>query len=378
MDYFLLFIGLYLMILGFKAFLTVLPLKTKLLNVETIDFSQITIVQPIQSGDPTLEETLTYNLHANSEVNYLWLIDDSDTNAHDLTTMLQKDFEHINIKVVGYKDCPDRINPKVFKLNQGIKKVLTDYVIVLDDDAMLKSETLHDLIVNLKENDITTCLPVYKDNGNFWCKLTTQWVNNTSAMCHLPLLWFKKSSQVNGVCYAMKLVNIQKLSYFEKMLTSLADDVALSAMMKEKGMPVYQSREHVILQNNIADKFGYTTTMHRWFLFNTLFFKNNTVKENIVNTILHILPPLFLWMIVLYGVRDLHFIVLPLILVARLGLIKLVQKEVFKDNHLYQYGFSLLSELMEPYYWFQAFVRRTIVWRTHIYRVENNEKFIEV
>lgn len=378
MDYFYIFIGLYLAILGFKSLLTVIVPKATTIPLEPIDLAQVTIVQPILSGDPTLEETLTYNLHANPEVNYLWLIDDSDVTGHEITTMLQKDFEHVNIKVVSYKDCPDKINPKVFKLNQGMKQVLTDYVIILDDDAMLHSDTLQDLIINLKDNDLTTGLPIYKDNGNFWCKLMTQFVNNNSAMTYLPLLWFWKPLSINGMCYAMKLITIQKLGYFEKILTFLADDLSLALVMKEKGMKLYQSRKYVILQTNIEDRFSYMRLMHRWFLFAKLLLKNHSVKENIVITLLHGLPPICLWMIVLYGVRDMHFIILPLVLLLRLIVIKLVQKAVFKNNDLYQYGFSVLAELMQPYHLFQAFARKTIIWRNHMYRVESNEKFHEV
>lgn len=377
MNYFYLFVSLYLSILLFKVLLTVIKPKDKKIN-ETIDLSQVTIVQPILSGDPTLEDTLTYNLHANSEVNYLWLIDDSDTKAQELTHMLKQDFQHINIKVISYRDCPDKINPKVFKLNQGLKKVLTDYVIILDDDAMLQPETLQDLVVNLKENDLTTGLPIYKDNDNFWCKLMTQFVNNNSAMTYLPLLWFWKPVSINGMCYAMKLQTVQQLNYFEGILTFLADDLSLALIMKQKGMKLYQSRKHVVLQTNIEDSNRYVNLMHRWFLFAKLLLKNHSLKENIVITLLHGLPPLLLWMSVLYGLRDGHYIILPLLLIIRLALIQLVHKLVFNKVGLYQYGISLLAELLQPVHLFHAFVRKIIIWRTHVYQVESNEKFYEV
>lgn len=378
MNYFYVFIGLYLTILAFKTLLTIFAPKQKLIEGEPIDLSQVTIVQPILSGDLTLEETLTYNLHSNPDVNYLWLIDNNDITAQELTSALKKDFEHINIQILSYPNCPDKINPKVFKLNKGIKKVLTDYVIVLDDDAMLNSETLEDLIVNLKDNDLTTGLPVYKDNDNFWCKLMTQFVNNNSAMTYLPLLWFWKPISINGMCYAMKLETIQKLGYFESILSYLADDLSLALIMKEKGMKLFQSRKHVLLQTNIEDSFRYMNLMHRWFLFAKLLLKNHSLKENITITILHGLPPLMLWMIVLYSIRDVHYIILPLFLILRLLMIKIVQKVIFKNNNLYQYGYSLLAELMQPYHLFQAFVKNTIIWRTHVYKVESNERFYEV
>lgn len=377
MNIFYVLVIIYLCILGFKAILTLIKPKGEDLNQE-IDLSQVTIVQPILSGDPTLEETLTYNLHANSEVNFLWLIDDSDIGAQELTRALKTDFQHVNIKILSYRDCPDKVNPKVFKLNQGLKKVLTDYVVILDDDAMLQAETLKDLIINLKDNDLTTGLPIYKDNENFWCKLMTQFVNNNSAMTYLPLLWFWKPVSINGMCYAMKLPTIQQLNYFESILTYLADDLSLALVMKEKQMKLYQSRNYVLLQTNIETSERYKSLMHRWFLFAKLLLKNHALKENIVITLLHGLPPILLWLCLMYGLRDGHYIVLPLLLIARLAIIKLIQKIIFGKNNLYQYGISLLAELLQPVHLFHAFVNNTIVWRTHIYRVESNEKFYEI
>lgn len=378
MNYFYLFLGLYLFILVLKGGLTLLKPKLQKIEQTNVDFSQVTIVQPILSGDPTLEETLTYNLHAHPEVNFLWLIDDNDQEAQDLTKALKKDFVHINIKILSYRDCPDKVNPKVFKLNQGLKTVLTDYVIILDDDAMLQPETLQDLVVNLKENDLTTGLPIYKDNGNFWCKLMTQFVNNNSAMTYLPLLWIWKPVSINGMCYAMKLKTIQQLNYFDSILTYLADDLSLALVMKQKQMKLYQSRNYVLLQTNIQSYDRYKNLMHRWFLFAKLLLKNHSLKENIVISLLHGIPPLLLWMTVLYGLRDGHYLLLPLVLVLRLGMIKLIQKSVFGKDDLYQYGISLLAELLQPVHLFHAFARNTIVWRTHVYRVESNEKFYEV
>lgn len=379
MNYFYVCLSLYLTILIFKVVLTIIkPKKLTIASTFDIDYKKITIVQPILSGDPTLEETLSFNLHANPDVNFLWLIDDNDNKAQELVKLLKQDFSHINIKVLSYKDCPDKINPKVFKLNQGLKSVLTDYVVILDDDAMILPETLCDLVINLKENDLTTALPIYKDNGNFWCKLMTQFVNNNSAMTYLPLLWFWKPMSINGMCYALKTTTIRQLNYFDSILGFLADDLSLALIMKEKKMNLYQSRHSVLLQTNIETYDRYKNLMHRWFLFATLLLKNHSVKENIVITVLHGIAPLFLWMTVLYGLRDGHYILLPLVLVIRLLLIQCVHRQVFGKKDLYYYGFSLLAELLQPVHLFHAFVRKTIFWRTHIYRVESNEKFYEV
>lgn len=358
MNYFYVFIGLYLTILAFKTLLTIWVPKQKLIDKEPIDLSQITIVQPILSGNLNLEETLTYNLHSNSEVNYLWLIDNNDVNAQELTSNLKKDFEHINIQILSYPNCPDQINPKVFKLNKGIKKVLTDYVIVLDANAMLNPETLKDLIINLKDNDLTTGLPIYKDNDNFWCKLMTQFVNNNSAMTYLPLLWLWKPISINGMCYAMKLQTIQQLGYFEKSLSDVAEDLSLALIMKEKGMKIFQSRKHILLQANIENRVRYMNLMQSCFLLTKLLIKNNSLKESFAIIILHVLPPLMLWMILLYSIRDVHYIILPLFLILRLLMIKIVQKIIFNNNNLYQYGYSLLAELMQPYHLFQAFIKK--------------------
>lgn len=379
MNYLYLFLGFYLSILLFKVFFTIKKKKIDVINpLENIDLSQITIVQPILSGDPTLESNLIYNLQANPEIKFLWLIDNNDLFAQELTKSLKNDFKDNHIEILSYIDCPAKINPKVFKLNQGLKKVFTDYVIILDDDAFLPSDTLNDLIINLKKNDLTTALPIYLDNGNFWCKLMAQFVNNNSAMTYLPLLHFFKPVSINGMCYAMRLTTIQKLNYLEGILNFLADDLSLALFMKEKKMDLYQSRKNVILQTNIDNSDRYMALMHRWFLFAKLLWKKQSLKEKSIIALLYALPPVLLWFIVLYSVRDLHFIILPLFLIIRFLLIKWVHKAVFNKNDLHDPGISILSELMQPVHLFEAIAIKTIMWRSHIYRVESNEDFREI
>lgn len=375
-NYIYILITLYFGILLFKAFFTIKdPFKNKL-NKSEIDKSDVTIVQPILSGDATLEQTLTQNLLFNPEVNFLWLIDDKDTVAHNLTSKLQKEHSHIKIDILSFEDCPDKINPKVFKLSKGFKTIKTNYVVILDDDAMLYKETLEDLIINLENHDLTTGLPTYKDNGQFFCKIMTQFVNNNSAMTYLPLLWFMSPLSINGMCYALKKQTIEKLNYFEDILSFLADDLSLALVMKKNKMKIYQSRKHLVLQTNVISFKQYIKLMHRWFLFAKLLLKNHSIKENLLIFMLHGLSPIILWALIILSITNTSFMIL-FVLLARLLIIKTVQKKIFNKNNLYAFGFSLIAELMQPIHLTHAFIKNTIIWRTHVYKVESNERFFE-
>ena len=83
--------ALYFSLLLGKAWLAFSYAKrTAQTTVEALTENTLTLVQPILSGDPLLESRLASNLSELPEQAFLWLIDESDTEAqrHSATTLL--------------------------------------------------------------------------------------------------------------------------------------------------------------------------------------------------------------------------------------------------------------------------------------------------
>ena len=135
--YFLLLLTIFLLILKL-IFSFAYFQKVNNLEKSKIDESNYTIIQPILSGDPRLEEDLTANLKNTIEIKFIWLVDKSDKIAIQTVENILKNKNYFNrVEVYYLDDVPQEVNPKIFKLGQVIDKIKTEYTIILDDDATI-------------------------------------------------------------------------------------------------------------------------------------------------------------------------------------------------------------------------------------------------
>ena len=135
--YFLLLLTIFLLILKL-IFSFAYFQKVNNLEKSKIDESNYTIIQPILSGDPRLQEDLTANLKNTTDMKFIWLVDKSDKIAIQTVEKILKNKNYFNrVKVYYLDDVPQEVNPKIFKLGQVIDKIKTEYTIILDDDATI-------------------------------------------------------------------------------------------------------------------------------------------------------------------------------------------------------------------------------------------------
>ena len=66
------------------------------LEKSKIDENKYTIVQPILSGDPRLQEDLTANLKNTIEIKFIWLVDKSDKIAIQTVENILKNKNYFN------------------------------------------------------------------------------------------------------------------------------------------------------------------------------------------------------------------------------------------------------------------------------------------
>ncbi|RYD33214.1 MAG: hypothetical protein EOP87_11410, partial [Verrucomicrobiaceae bacterium] len=174
--------GLYLLLLGMKAVLAVLQArKDARADEPLLGLRTLTVLQPILSGDAKLERMLEGNLHSLPGQCFLWLCDAGDAEGVRVAEKLRAEHPAHQITIVLCPDCPERVNPKVFKLIHASALVDTPFFAVLDDDTHLPTATAADLLLHAQDAMIATALPSYRESGGFSGSLLAQFVNNNSA-----------------------------------------------------------------------------------------------------------------------------------------------------------------------------------------------------
>lgn len=385
----LIFIGMALLYLGlllFKAVSAWVAVRTHAAVKQSRPplaagwMSDVSILQPILSGDPQLAHVLEDNLKALAQAHFFWLIDDNDATAHELAAVLLRQYPSHQIHLMSCPQAPDGINPKSFKLNAALADVTTGICLVLDDDARLSAASLETLVGTLAEGELVTALPCYREGHTLGARLLDQFVNNNAALTYLPLLPFSNPVSINGMCYALRTRTLVTLGGFSPILTHLADDLAMARLLRANGARLVQSSASVEVQTSTPTLVRYRQQMHRWFLFATLLLRTQSHRMTACITLLQGIHPLLLWGLVLGALRQPSVITglwLSVVLLIRCGVLCWLQSTLSgKVRH--RPWLSVLSELLQPLHLLHASVDRTIMWRTRVYLVRDNDDFSSV
>lgn len=341
-----------------------------------VRFDDVTLVQPILSGDPALESVLEANLLALNGVHFHWLTDNDDTLAAEVIARLQQRYPHHTIDVLLSPPPPEGVNPKLYKLDRALGRVTTTHLLVLDDDAHLTAQSLRQMLAVLDENTLVTALPWYQPSGALPCQLLAQFVNDNSAMTYLPLLPFSPPLTLNGMCYAIPVTTLKRTDGFTPLLRFLTDDLALASHLDRHQVRIIQSAAPVCVQTSVAGLRAYFRQMHRWFLFATLLLREKSLPVNGLIFLLQGLHPLLLWGMILMALRGgpVTWIVLATCLLVRQGVLSGLQRTLSQRIPT-RPVLSLVSELLQPLHLFHALLNRTIYWRSRRYRVLRNDRF---
>jgi ceramide glucosyltransferase len=370
--------GFYLLLLGVKAVLAVVQARKDAHEQEPLlKLRTLTVLQPILSGDEKLERMLESNLHSLPGQCFLWLCDARDTEAIRVTEKLRAAHPAHQITSVICPDCPDGVNPKVFKLIHASSLVETPFFAVLDDDTHLPSATAADLVMRAEDAMLSTALPSYRESGGFSGSLLAQSVNNNSAMICLALLPFCPPISLNGMCYVMKTGDIGMLMGIARHLT---DDLALARAVKSAGGMIHQSSLPVFLTTHVIGFTHYLRMMHRWYLFALLLVREQHPTRQVVIFAFHGWHQLLLWVPLVFLVirPSLRLAVFTLIvLLVRSFILQLMQAGVF-GLPIHRPFASLISELLQPLHMVHALVDRRIRWRSRRYRVLSSDRFEKI
>jgi len=376
--------GLYLGLLLFKAYFARVALKaSQQPSTHALPpgwMAQVSILQPILSGDPHLPQVLEDNLRAMADARFFWLIDDDDGVAQTITQALVHQYPAHHIQIRCLPKAPEGTNPKSFKLQAALAEVNTRVLLVLDDDARLSTTALEELICTLDQGDLVTALPCYREAIGLGGRLLAQFVNNNAALTYLPLLPFAGPISINGMCYALSTQRLRELGGFSTILTHLTDDLAMARLLLRHHFRLVQSIACVEVQTGIPDLSAYVRQMHRWFLFATLLLRTQSGQMKALIGLVQGLHPWLLWMliaIVLSFPTQVTGLTLCLVLLIRSGVLCGLQKRLTaKVRH--RPLLSVISELLQPLHFLHATLQRTIRWRTRVYRVRDNDDFVSV
>ena len=392
--YFLLTITIILLIL--KLFFSFAYFyKIDKLEKTEIDEKKYTVLQPILSGDPRLEEDLTANLKNTIDMNFIWLVDKSDKVAIDTVENILKDKNYSNrIEVYYLDDVPQELNPKIFKLAQVVDKIKTEYSIILDDDAVIDRKKLNELSVYEKDKDewIVTGIPFNYNIKGFYSKLISAFINSNSIFSYFSMSFLKENKTINGMFYILRTDILKKYSAFEEIKYWLCDDLALATYLLSKKVKIIQSTIFCNVRNTVPSLKRYILLMKRWLLFSNVYMKNAFSTKFLFIILLPTLLPTILLFFSFYLGIDYLVIVLNLF-IGKIALFHIVRLFIYQgreeDNFkksLFTFSpqtteilYELLSEFLLPFMLIYTLLTPPVIlWRNKKIRVKDGKIHYEI
>ena len=371
--------------------------KINSLKKTEIDENKYTIVQPILSGDPRLEDDLIANLKNTTDIKFIWLVDKNDKIAIQTVEKILKNKNYSNrIEVYYLDDVPKGVNPKIFKLEQVVNKIKTEYTIILDDDSVIDRKRLDELSIYEKDKTewIATGIPFNYNIRGFYSKLISAFINSNSIFSYFSLSFLKENKTINGMFYILRTDILKKYSAFENIKYWLCDDLALATYLLSKDVKIIQSTIFCNVRNTVPSFKRYILLMKRWLLFSNVYMKNAfSIKFLFIILLPTLLPTVLLFLSFYLGINylvivlNLFIIKVALFYIIRLFIYQGVREEkTAKKSDFIVFSpqtkellYELLSEFLLPFMLiFTLLTPPVIIWRNKKIRVKDGKIHYEI
>ena len=371
--------------------------KINSLKKTEIDENKYTIVQPILSGDPRLEDDLIANLKNTTDIKFIWLVDKNDKIAIQTVEKILKNKNYSNrIEVYYLDDVPKGVNPKIFKLEQVVNKIKTEYTIILDDDSVIDRKRLDELSIYEKDKTewIATGIPFNYNIKGFYSKLISAFINSNSIFSYFSLSFLKENKTINGMFYILRTDILKKYSAFENIKYWLCDDLALATYLLSKDVKIIQSTIFCNVRNTVPNFKRYILLMKRWLLFSNVYMKNAfSIKFLFIILLPALLPTVLLFLSFYLGINYLVIILnlfigkVALFYIIRLFIYQGVREEkTAKKSDFIVFSpqtkellYELLSEFLLPFMLiFTLLTPPVIIWRNKKIRVKDGKIHYEI
>ena len=360
------------------------------LEKNKIDESKYTVVQPILSGDTRLEDDLSANLKNTDDMKFIWLVDKSDCLARQTVENILKNKNYSSrVEVYYLDDVPQEVNPKVFKLSQAVKKIKTEYTVILDDDAVIDRKKLDELSIYEKDKAewIVTGIPYNYNIKGFYSKLISAFINSNSIFSYFSMSFLNENKTINGMFYILRTDILKKYSAFEEIKYWLCDDLALATYLLSKNVKIIQSTIFCNVRNTVPNFRKYILLMKRWLLFSNVYMKNAfSIKFLFIILLPVFLPAILLFLSFYFGIN--HFIMIVVLFVGKVGLFHIVrlfiyQSEIQKKGNFFhkadELPYELASEFLLPFILvYTLLTPPVIIWRNKKIRVKDGKIHYEV
>lgn len=236
----------------------------------------VTLIQPItQQTTRNPQSTIRNILDARASLNYpariqhLLVCDARDEGSQAVCSDWMARFPGLDAKIVEV-DWTDGngIAPKTVKLQTGLEQAECDVVCCVDDDIIMRPDTLRTMLPYLYETKVGAVfgLACYTDWSNLPSSLMSAFVNANALLTYIPATYLTEPFTITGHIFALRREALQEIDGFRGLEHNIGDDHQTARRIRRVGLRAMQTPALYDVRNHFDSMSEYLAQMKRWFV----------------------------------------------------------------------------------------------------------------
>ncbi|MEE8234145.1 MAG: glycosyltransferase [Gammaproteobacteria bacterium] len=233
-------------------------LDAEINETHNLNLSQITVLIPARNEAEVIGKTLA-SLKTQDESLKIILINDQ---SNDDTSNIALRAELKSLNIISGEPLPDGWSGKLWALEQGRKKVDTEYILLLDADISLAPGTLASLLQKLKSERLDlVSLMAFLRMSSFWeILLLPAFIYFFKLLYPFHLsnassnkIFSKYVAAAAGGCILIRRNALEQIDGFNSLKDSLIDDCSLARKIKTDGGRIWIGLTHSAVSHRQYD-----------------------------------------------------------------------------------------------------------------------------
>ena len=378
-ELFLCFILVYIVILVLRFYLTQSYFRKNTALLKNTDLEsylnlkEVTIFQPILSGDKFLEEKLSYIYDNLDEAQLIWAINKEDQEAERIVNKIINKNLNKSVYIKKCDDSPFNENPKVYKIISTMEK-WRKYVVILDDDTIIDIQRLKEIEKKILDKNIVTGIPYYLKSDSFYGNLVRAYVNSNSIYNYFTFAKLKKNKTINGMFYIFKSEKVKSMNFYEKIKFKLCDDYEFAKIAEKNGLGIYQSVIPCKINTEVNSFGELFRLMRRWHIFINHYIKENFDVNIFLFSVVPFMSGIFLILLSIAYKFEVFLLYIFILFINSIFSQKLRRKIFRESEGLKDIILEIFSNILQIFYWISSLIKSDqIIWRKKIIKIKNGE-----
>lgn len=233
----------------------------------------VTLLQPITRGANNLLDSLRARAQLDyaAIIQHLLICDAHDAQSQIIVSTYLSEFPGLHAELILIEpdnDSEGAVARKLNKLQAALPQATGDVLCFVDDDVVLRPNTLRVLVPYLFQPDVGVAfgLPCFTNWQTVWSSLISGLINAHMLLSFVSLTFLTDPIRINGHIFAFRREIFQHIGGFDGLERHIDDEFAIPQRLRTYKLRTVQTPLIYDIDNALDSVRAYNTQFKRWFV----------------------------------------------------------------------------------------------------------------